>query len=259
MGSEPAFRRHGARVAAFALTAAVGASAAWAQAPASRSGALIFSCVVNGKKITSDRPIHECSDREQRVLNADGSLNRLLAPTLTMEERSELEKRHREEEEREVARKDAARRDRNLIQRYPNEAAHAKGREKALDDIRLAVRNSEARIAQLKAERKPLDEEKEFYPGKPLPTKLKLALDSNDASLEAQKSLVQNQQVEVVRIGALFDAELLRLRKLWAGAPAGSLGPLPAGLEEPKTTVKAGATRASTALQVPDATRVKSP
>jgi hypothetical protein len=30
-----------------------------------------------------------------------------------------------------------------------------------------------------------------------------------------------------VRINALYDAELARLRKLWAGAPAGSLGPPP--------------------------------
>jgi len=70
----------------------------------------------------------------------------------------------------------------------------------------------------------PLLDEAEFYVGKPLPSKLKLALDANDASLEAQKSLVQNQQAEIVRINALYDAELARLRKLWAGAPAGSLG-----------------------------------
>ena len=258
MGSEPALGRHARRIAAAVTLAAIGASAASAQ-EAPRSGALIFNCVLNGKKITSDRPIHECNDREQRVLNSDGSLNRLLPPTLTIEERADLERRQREEEEREVARKDAARRDRNLVQRYPNEAAHAKGREKALDDIRLAVRNSEARIAQLKTERKPLEDEKEFYVDKPLPTKLKLALDSNDASLEAQKSLVQNQQIEVVRIGTLFDAELLRLRKLWAGAPAGSLGPFPAGPDEAKAATKAGTAKGTTPVQVPTATRVKSP
>ena len=129
----------------------------------------------------------------------------------------------------EGARKGRRRRDRNLMQRYPHEAAHREAREKALDDVRISVRNSEPRIAQLKAERKPLDDEKEFYVGKPLPTKLKLALDSNDASLEAQKRLVQNQQPELVRITALYDAELARLKKLWAGAPAGSLGPLAGG------------------------------
>ena len=259
MASEAAVRRRAGRVAAVLALAAIAASAAWAQAPASRSGGLIFNCVLNGKKITSDRPIHECSHLDQRVLNSDGSLNRIHPATLTPEERTEAERRQREAEAEEIARKDAVRRDRNLMQRYPNEAAHAKGREKALDDIRISVRNSEARIAQLNAERKPLEDEKEFYVGKPLPTKLKLALDSNEASLEAQKSLVQNQQTEVGRINALYDVELARLKKLWTGTALGSLGPVPAKPEDPKAGTKTTAAQSGTAaLQVPDATRVRS-
>jgi hypothetical protein len=247
------------RLAAGIALATITGSVCWAQAPVLRPTALIFTCVLNGKKITSDRPIHECNHLEQRVLNSDGSLNRIMPPTLTADERASLEQRQRELEAEEVARKDAIRRDRNLMQRFPTEAAHAKAREKALDDVRISVRNSEARIAQLSAERKPLDDEKEFYVGKPLPTKLKLALDSNDASLEAQKALAQNQQTELRRINDLYDAELLRLRKLWAGAPAGSLGPLPGAPGEPKGGSKAAAARPTTALQVPEATRVKSP
>jgi hypothetical protein len=122
---------------------------------------------------------------------------------------------------------DAIRRDRNLVARFPNEPAHNKARENALDDVRNSVRVSQERIALLNAERKPLLNESEFYVNKPLPSKLKSALDANDASLDAQKSLIQNQQAEVIRINALYDAELARLRKLWAGAPAGSLGPAP--------------------------------
>jgi hypothetical protein len=247
------------RLAAALVLAYTVTPLAWAQAPAARSGGLIFNCVLNGKKITSDRPIHECIHLEQRVLNSDGSLHRILAPNLTIEERAEHERRQREQEERDVAHRDAVRRDRNLMQRYPDEPAHARAREKALDDIRISVRNSESRIAQLTAERKPLEDEKEFYVGKPLPTKLKLALDSNEASLEAQKSLVQNQQTEVGRINALYDAELARLKRLWAGASAGSLGPLPTALDSSRGATKAAAAKGTSGLQVQEATRVKSP
>ena len=59
-----------------------------------------------------------------------------------------------------------------------------------------------------------------------LPTKLKQAIDANDATTEAQRSLVANQKAEMVRIDTNYDAELERLRKLWAGAQPGSLGPL---------------------------------
>ncbi len=57
---------------------------------------------------------------------------------------------------------------------------------------------------------------------RPCRCKLKAALDANDASLEAQKSLVQNQQSEIVRINAHYDVEL--------GAPAQALGRRTAGL-----------------------------
>src|SRR5487761_2079648 len=75
-------------------------------------------------------------------------------------------------------------------------------------------------------ERKPLLDDAEFYVGRPLPSKLKAQLDANDASADAQRTLLQNQQVEVLRIDKLYDTELERLRKLWAGAQPGTLGTL---------------------------------
>ena len=66
-----------------------------------------------------------------------------------------------------------------------------------------------------------------FYVGKPLPPKLRAAMDANDAAIEAQRSAVANQTAELDRINKLYDAELARLRALWGGAAAGSLGPLP--------------------------------
>ena len=53
--------------------------------------------------------------------------------------------------------------------------------------------------------------------------RLQQALDANTASIEAQRSLVQYEEAETVRINALFDADLERLRKLWAGASPGSI------------------------------------
>lgn len=239
---------------AFAVVASavLGANHARAQAPL--PGTLIYRCVLaNGKVLTSDRPIPECANREQRILNGDGSLNRILPPTPTAEEQAVIEANERQALADAAARRDAERRDRNLVQRFPDEAAHAKARAKALDDVASAVRISEARIALLQAERKPLLNEAEFYVGKPLPTKIKLALDANDASLDAQKALVVNQKTEVARINALYDVELGRLRKLWAGAPAGSLGPAP-GTPSTATTVSVPGSSAK-----PVAVKVRSP
>ena len=187
--------------------------------------AQIFTCTnAAGEKLTSDRPIPDCNDREQRVLNADGSVKRIQGPVLTADERSESEIREREASADRARKLEAIRRDRNLLARFPNEAAHRKARIAALDDVNNALRISEARLAALARDRKPLTDDAEFYVGKPLPGKLKAQLDANDASVEAQRSLVQNQKLEVIRIDQLYDAELERLKRLWSGAQPGSMG-----------------------------------
>jgi len=239
--------RTATRAALGALLAALACGVVAQDKKASRGG--IWTCEVNGRKVTSDRPIPECTTKEQRVLNADGSLNHVVPPTMTADEKAEADAREREAQALRVAQQDAVRRDRNLMARFPNEAAHRKARENALDTARNAIRISESRIKLLESERKPLMDETEFYVGKPLPAKLRSAIDANDASLAAQQSALQNQQAEVGRINANYDEELVRLRKLWAGAPAGSLGPASAPATPPvpaaapsKTSAKADGT-----------------
>lgn len=197
------------------------AGTAWAAA------APIYSCVdANGKKLTSDRPIAECANRDQKLLNSDGSVRKVVPPVPTADERAEAELAERRAAAERAAQQDAVRRDRNLMLRFPNEAAHRKAREAALDDVRKSIRSSEERLKLLATERKPLLDEAEFYSDRQLPAKLRQALDANDAAVEAQRTLVANQQAEVVRINALFDVELARLKRLWAGAQPGSMGVL---------------------------------
>lgn len=187
----------------------------------------IYSCTTaDGRRLTSDRPIPECTAREQRVLNVDGSQRSTLPPYLSPEERAAKEAADRRAAAEQRAQQDAVRRDRLLVQRYPNEAAHQRARNLALDDQTKAMKGSERRLQELAAERKPLSDEAEFYTGRTLPAKLKQALDANDASIEAQHVLIDNQKAEIVRINARFDAELARLKKLWAGAAPGSMPPL---------------------------------
>lgn len=202
------------------LTASLAGGALAAEVP-------IYSCTdASGKKLTSDRPIPECANREQKLHNADGSLRRIVPPTPTADERAEAEAAERRAATERAAQQEAVRRDRSLLLRFPNEAVHRRAREAALDDVRKAVRTSEERLKVLAAERKPLLDEAEFYAGRALPAKLRQALDANDASVEAQRVLVQNQQTEVARINAVFDIELERLKRLWAGAMPGSMGAL---------------------------------
>ena len=211
----------------FGLIAAAFVGGAAAQATKPIEG--IYTCVDSrGRKLTADRPIAECVNKEQLVLNRDGSVRAVVPPTLTAEERAEKEARERAAAEARSSQSDAVRRDRNLMARYPNEEAHNRARAAAADTVRLAMKASELRLLELERERKPLREEAEFYQGKNLPPKLKSAIDANDASRNAQRASVANQEAELVRINSLYDTELDRLRRLWAGAQPGSLGPMTA-------------------------------
>ena len=208
------------------VAASVGSAwAAWA-ADVPGGTPSIYTCTDDkGNRLTSDRPIAECRAKEQLLLNRDGSLRTVVPPTLTAEERAEREANERLAARSRAERADAVRRDKNLTSRFPDEAAHRKAREEALDTVRVAIKATEARVRDLASERKPLVEEAEFFKGKTLPGRLRQQLDANDATVEAQRSSAVNQSAELVRINKLYDQELGRLRKLWAGAAPGSLGP----------------------------------
>jgi hypothetical protein len=184
----------------------------------------IYTCTDDrGIRRTSDRPIVECIDREQRVLNADGSVKRIVPPTLTAEERAEREAVERKAAEERAALNDAVRRDRNLKARFPNEATHQRAREAALEVVRVALRASQKRITELEVERKPLLSEVEFYRGRSLPARLKQQLEANETSVAALRDLIHTQEAELQRINGIYDAELDHLRKLWNGARPGSI------------------------------------
>jgi hypothetical protein len=214
-------RRSPHRLLGCALLDFSGLACAQANAPSNNQ---VFTCInAAGRALTSDRLIGECMDREQRVLARDGTLLRIVPPSLTADERAEKEARDRKAAADREAKSEAVRRDRNLIQRFPNAAAHQKAREQALEVTQFAITQSEARLADLERERKPLIEETEFYKGKSLPGKLKGQLDANDAAAAAQKELLVQQKAELDRASKLYDVELAHLKKLWAGAPPGSL------------------------------------
>jgi len=213
---------------ALALLLLAASSTALAQPGVEKPGSGgIYTCVDDrGRRLTSDRPIAECTAKEQQILNRDGSLKAVLPPTLTADERAAKEARDRKEAEERAAQADAVRRDRNLLQRFPDEEAHQRSREAAIDTVLIAIRASELRLRNLAAERKPLMDEAEFYIGKPLPLPLKGRFDANDAAVAAQRTSMQAQENELERINKLYDVELERLRKLWAGALPGTLGPI---------------------------------
>ena len=210
-----------------AVVAAVCSAASWGQAGVPRDGGIYVCTDDDGKPVTRDRYIIECRHKEQRILNRDGSLRSRVPPTLTTEERAQAESEERERRERDEAKKDAVKYDQLLLRRFPDEAAHKRARDKALDASRAAIQSAEARLRDFAVERKKLSDEAEFYRGRVVPVSLKQQIEGNEAQADAQRTSIKNGQAEQARIHKRFDAELERLRKLWKGAVPGSLGQPP--------------------------------
>lgn len=196
----------------------------WAQAPAQD----IYTCTDSqGRKRTADRPIAECADREQRLLNPSGTVRATVGPSLNAQERAQQELRQRQEAEVQARQVEAVRRERALLLRYPNQAAHDKERAEALAQVALVQQVARNREAELVRQREGLLAELEFYQKDPAraPLALRRQLDENSRSQAAQKRFVAEQEAERGRINARFDAEQARLKPLWAAAaPAAGKG-----------------------------------
>ena len=208
-----------------ALALWVVAGGVWAQAAAPGASVDICVCTADqGHRITADRPIRECMDRPQRILNPDGSLRGIKNPPMTAQERAAKEAQERQAAEEAAAKAEAVRRDRNLLARYRNEDMHRAARESALDPVRLTMDLTETRLAQLRRERRALEEEARAPKNKDHAATLKLQLEANDAAAAAQRENTANQRTELDRINRIYDIELERLKRLWAGESAGSMG-----------------------------------
>ena len=199
-----------------ALALALACTSGYAQTGESPSG--VYSCTdAKGRKLTSDRPIPECVDREQKLLNPSGTVRAKVGPTLTAQERAAAEAKEREQAEARALQAEENRRERALLVRYPSREVHDKERAEALAQVAVVIRAAKQRIEELQLDRRKLDEEMEFYKKDPsrAPSSIRRQIEDIDQSMAVQKRFIADQDNEVRRIIARFDDELVRLKQLW--------------------------------------------
>lgn len=210
------------RIGSLGLLLLAAAGATHAQQAAAGPG--IYTCTdARGRTITADRPIADCADREQRELSPSGSVRRKLEPTYTAREQAEREDRERQAQLQAARLLEERRRERALLIRYPNAAAHDRERAEALVQIDAVIHAARKRLSELAEERRKIDDELEFYAKDvaKAPDSLRRKVDDNTKSMTVQNRFIADQDDEKKRVNARFDEERTRLRPLWAGnAPA---------------------------------------
>lgn len=199
-----------------AIAALWGTGAAAAEPPSKG----IYTCVDSkGRRLTSDRPIVECLDREQQQLSNSGVVKRIVPPSYTADERNRLEAQRKVEDEQRARVAEEKRRDRALLIRYPTPASHEKERAEALGQIDEVIGAVNKREQSLLDQRKAIDAELEFYQRDPAkaPPWLRRKLEDNAQQIQVQKRFLDEQAQEKRRISSRFDEELVKLRQLWSG------------------------------------------
>jgi hypothetical protein len=181
----------------------------------------IYTCTdAQGRRITSDRMIPECNDREQKVMNPSGTVRATLPPSPTGPELRAREEQARAEAEDQRRKAEEKRVLKALVLRYPSQPVHDGERAKALESAEEMIQAAQRHIEDLERERKALDTEAEFFRKNPakMPVKLRRQLEENEAQVATQRKLIAAQEEEQRRINARFDEELAKLRSLWAAA-----------------------------------------
>lgn len=178
----------------------------------------IYTCIDSkGRRITSDRPITECLDREQRELTGSGTVKRVVPPSYTAEERARIDAQKKAEEALQARIAEEKRRDRALLIRYPNKPVHDKERADALAQIDEVISAVNKRAQALLDQRKDISAELEFYQNdvSKAPLWLRRKLEDNEQQVAVQQRFVVEQTQEKQRLNARFDEELVKLRQLW--------------------------------------------
>lgn len=184
----------------------------------------IFTCVdAKGRRLTSDRLIVECLDREQRELNPSGTVKRIIPPSMTAEERARAEARQRAETEAQAQKAEERRRTQVMLMRFPNLESHNRARADALQQVDALTAMIHERQKELDKQKATIDAEFEFYQRDPskAPEWLKRRRADNTQEREVQIQRLAEQDREMARVNQRFDDELAVLRRLWAenGAP----------------------------------------
>jgi|GEM_PF-548737 len=208
-------------VSAIVAVAGMGADSAQAQKNSVPPTNVIYTCTdAAGHKITSDRLIASCMDREQRVLSNQGLLLKIIAPEQTDEQRAAQQEKDRQAAAARQRQQEQQRFDEALLVRYPTREVHEASRRTALAQTRIVLADAQRHLAALEDQRTALAASQAATERPGDAAKLKHDIASNAQAIEAQKRFIAAYQATYNRINAQFDAQAQRLQPLWQNAQA---------------------------------------
>jgi hypothetical protein len=175
-----------------------------------------FYCCIdaNGKQMCGDLLPQACYGRAYRELGPNGQTLRTIEAPLTAEQRAarsaeEAQRKVEEEILREKHRKDQA-----LLNTYGSEKDIEFMRLRAQADVQKSINGAEAKIVEIRTERKVFENEAEFYKKKKLPPEVQKGLRDADYEIKAQEYLIESKKKELDLIRIKYDDDLRRYQEI---------------------------------------------
>lgn len=212
----------------------------------------IFCCQNDkGEKVCSDYLPPACQGRAYEERDGRGFVVKSVEAPLTAEQlaKREADKAKKDEEAKKAA--EERRRNLALLSTYSSEKDINTARDKALAEVDKGAKQAQARLDEALKKKKKIDQDKEFYKGKPLPDDVKAAVRENEKEIAAQTTLVANKNKEKEEVRTKFEDERKRYLELTgkkagqdAAAGMGGMAAAKPGTSAPAATATAPAAAA---------------
>jgi len=183
--------------------------------PAAAQGRITYCCTDNtGQQVCSDVLPKQCYGKVYREINSRGITVRRVDAPLNAEQRAAKEADAKKAKEEEARRLEQDRRNRALLATYATEQDIDYARDRAMADVRKAIKESQDKQAELAKRKQKLDAEAEFYKKKTLPAEVDKGLKDADYEIRAQEELIASKAREMELIKAKYDEDRRRFRDL---------------------------------------------
>lgn len=186
------------------------------------SAATVYCCDdANGRPLCGDVLPAACYGRAYREMGPQGTIKRQVAAPLSADEiarRKADEQRRKDDEARQVKQR---RLDQALLETYSSVEDIDRRRDREIAEIERSVAEARAREAELRAKRKRLEQDAEFYKGRPVPRELTTNIRAIDSELATFGALFDSKAQELEAARTRFAADRARYTELM-GAGAGT-------------------------------------
>ncbi len=180
---------------------AVGALALLASLAA--QGANLYCCQdpATGRRVCSDGLPEQCRGKPYRILDGAGNVIKEVEGALTPEQKAQRAAEAKRQKELEAAAREQRRKDQALLETYGSLQDIENARVHAENEVLEAIRQTEARIAAVRKDRKRWEDEAEFYRKKTLPADVEKGLRTADYEIKAQTELLdaKKREMDLVR------------------------------------------------------------